>query len=74
MSRMLMISHRDHGKVSEYIQETKKPAEEPTSLGYTLIPFADSVKYHGVLLDRRLNNELNILERIDKPTLTLYSC
>lgn len=57
---MLIIWHRDHGKVSEYIQETKKPAEEPTSLGGTLIPSADSVKYHGVLLDRRLTH-VNII-------------
>lgn len=56
-------------KLVLFKRKRTKSDSEPISLRSTVIHFADSAKYLGVLLDKRLNFGLNIMERANKTTV-----
>lgn len=57
-----------------FYRKRNKLDVEPISFRHNIIPIADSAKYLGILLDKRINFELNILERSSKVILALYAC
>ena len=57
-----------------FTKDQRIPQVDPPRMNGTELTFSESAKYLGLILDRKLTFKLNVLERIRKANVALYSC